>query len=194
VRYTLRAMSELTLEIVEGPDAGKTARLAGTIEIGRDPAAGLPLRDGQASRRHARISAQSGQAVVEDLDSSNGTFVNHQEVHAPTIVTAGDELLIGTSVIQLRSPAQIAIQASAVRQVPPALAIAERRPTFVDPADEKAAAKRDAAKAGSKKPVATPELDRLKDSRAKAQARLAPFAMLILVVLIVAIYLGTQST
>jgi pSer/pThr/pTyr-binding forkhead associated (FHA) protein len=186
-------MSELTLEIVEGPDAGKTARLAGTIEIGRDPAAGLPLRDSQASRRHARISAQSGQAVVEDLDSSNGTFVNHQEVHVPTIVVAGDELLIGTSVIQLRSPAQIAIQASAVRQVPPALAIAERRPTFVDPADEKAAAKREAAKAG-KKPVGTPELDRLKDSRAKAQARLAPFAMLILVVLIVAIYLGTQST
>ena len=133
--------------------------------------------------------------MVEDLDSSNGTFVNHQEVHAPTIVTAGDELLIGTSVIQLRSPAQIAIQASAVRQVPPALAIPERRPTFVDPADEKAAAKLEAAKAGSKKVgVGTPELDRLKDSRAKAQARLAPFAMFILVALVVAIYLGTQST
>jgi pSer/pThr/pTyr-binding forkhead associated (FHA) protein len=192
VRYTLRAMSELTLEIVEGPDAGKTARLAGTIEIGRDPAAGLPLRDTQASRRHARISAQAGGAILEDLDSSNGTFVNHQEVVVPTLVTAGDELLIGTSVIQLRSPAQIAIQASAVRQVPPALAIAERRPTFVDPADEKAAAKVAAAKATANKPV-NKELDRLKDARTKAQARLAPFAIFILVVLVVAIYLGTQS-
>jgi pSer/pThr/pTyr-binding forkhead associated (FHA) protein len=143
---------------------------------------GLPLRDEQASRRHARISAQSGGAVVEDLGSSNGTFVNHNELHAPTRVTAGDELLIGVSVIQLRSAAQIAIQASAVRAIPPALAIPERRPTFADPT-EKAAPK----------PAGVRELDRLVDARTKAQARLAPFAVFVLVVLIVAIYLGTQS-
>lgn len=172
------------MEVVEGPDAGKTASLAGTIEIGRDPAAGLLLHDDQVSRRHARISAQSGGAVVEDLGSSNGTFVKHNEVHAPTRITPGDELLIGVSVIQLRNPAQIAVQPSAVRAVPPALAVAERRPTFLDPPEDKAL----------RSPVVVPELDRLVDARTKTQAKLAPFAMLVLVLLIVAVYFGTQST
>lgn len=184
MRSRLSAIVQLTLEIVEGPDAGKTASLSGTVEIGRDPAADLPLRDDQASRRHARISAQPGGAVIEDLGSSNGTFVNHNELYAPTRITAGDEVLIGVSVIQLRSAAQIAVQTSAVRAVPPALAIPERRPTFVDPAQEKAA----------EPPAVVPELDRLLDARTKTQAKLAPFALFVLVLLIVAIYLGTQSS
>lgn len=171
---------QLTLEVVEGPDAGRTATLAGTLEIGRDPGAGLALHDDQASRRHARISVQSGAAVVEDLESSNGTFVNNNELTGPTRIGAGDELLIGVSVIQVRSAEQIAIQASAVRAIPAALAVAERRPTFTEPTDKKKAA-------------VVPELDRLLDARTKAQAQLAPFALLILVVLVVAIYLGTQS-
>ena len=174
---------QLTLEVVEGPDAGKTARLAGTLEIGRDPGAGLALHDDQASRRHARVSVQAGSVVLEDLESSNGTFVNNNELTGPTRIGAGDELLIGVSVIQVRSAEQIAIQASAVRPIPPALAIAERRPTFTEPTDKK--------KPGAKTVV--PELDKLRDARTKAQAQLAPFALLILVVLVVAIYLGTQS-
>lgn len=180
-RYTLRSMA-LTLEVVEGPDAGKTAALTGTIEIGRDPSAGLTLYDDQVSRRHARISAGVGGAVVEDLGSSNGTFVNDGQVQAPTPVSVGDCLLIGVSVLQLRSAAQVATQASAVRAIPPALAVPERRPTFVDPPVDSPG-----------RPV-VPELDRLVDARTKAQAKLAPFAVLLLVILIVAIYLGTQST
>lgn len=174
-------MAELTLEVVEGPDAGTTASLGGTVEIGRDPAADLPLRDEQASRRHARIRPQSDGAVIEDLGSSNGTFVNSNELHGPAHVSAGDELLIGVSVIQVRSARQVAAQRSAVRAVPPALAISERRPTFTDPVEKKKAA-------------VVPELDRLRDARTKAQARLAPFALIVLVVFIVAIYLGSQST
>ena len=181
-------MAELTLEIVEGPDAGKTAPLTGTIEIGRDPSAGLTLNDDQASRRHARVRPEPGGAVVEDLGSSNGTFVNHNELYAPTRVTAGDELLIGVSVIQLRSAAQIVSQPSAVRAVPPALAAAPRRPTYVDPADAPAAA----ASGGPRKPERSniPELDRLVDARVKTQARLAPLALLVLAALVVAIYFG----
>jgi pSer/pThr/pTyr-binding forkhead associated (FHA) protein len=167
----------LTLEIVEGPDAGKSARLAGTIEIGRDPAVGFALRDEQVSRRHARISSRGGGAIVEDLGSRNGTFVNDQPVSGPTSIAAGDEVLVGVSVLALRTAAQ----PSAVRPVPPALAVPERRPTFVDPPE------------GAPPRLVVPELDRLVDRRTKAQARLAPFALLVLVMFIVAIYLGTQS-
>ena len=174
-------MPPLTLEIVEGPDAGTTATLEGAIEIGRGPAVGLALSDDQVSRRHARITAHGGGALVEDLGSSNGTFVNDQPVHAPTPVSAGDELLVGVSVLQLRSAKQVAAKPSGVRKVPPALAVAQRKPDFVEPP----------AQAAPRPPV--PELDRLLDARTKAQARLAPFALLLLVILVVAIYLGTQS-
>ena len=177
-------MAELTLEVVEGPDAGKTARLAGTIEIGRDPAVGLSLNDEQASRRHARLRAENGAAVLEDLGSSNGTFVNHNELYAPTRVTAGDEVLIGTSVILLRSRSDVVAQPSAVRPVPAGLAKPEGRPTYVDPIDTP---KRDPNKPA---PTGVPELDRLRDARVKTQAKLAPLALLVLVALVVAIYFG----
>ena len=176
-------MVALTLEIVEGPDAGRTATLAGTLEIGRDPSAGPTLSDEQVSRRHARISVQAGGAIIEDLGSSNGTFVNDAEVYGPRIVSAGDQLLIGVSLIELRDAAQIAARPSAVRSVPPALAGPERRPSFVDPPREL-----------DKPRAVVPELDRLVDRRTKAQAMLAPFALLVLVLLVVAIYLGTQSS
>ena len=57
--------------------------------------------------------------MVEDLESTNGTFVNHDEVHSPVALAPGDELLVGVTVMQLRSPEQVRAQASAVRAVPP---------------------------------------------------------------------------
>ena len=178
-------MSPLTLEIVEGPDAGKTASLAHTLVIGRDRSVGLALSDGQASRSHARIRAEADGAVVEDLGSSNGTYVNGNEMYAPTRVYAGDELLIGVSVILLRSAAQIVAQPSALRTIPPALAMAPRRPTFVDLPEGAAPAKA--------KDSGVPELDVLVDTKVKAKARLAPLALLVLVALVVVIYLGSTS-
>ena len=70
--------------------------------------------------------------MVEDLESTNGTFVNHDEVHSPVELAPGDELLVGVTVMQLRSPEQVRAQASAVRAVPPGLATPERRPAYVD--------------------------------------------------------------
>jgi pSer/pThr/pTyr-binding forkhead associated (FHA) protein len=177
-------MSYLTLEVVEGPDAGRAAPLSGTIEIGRDPSADLRLSDEQASRRHARVSVRSGHAVVEDLGSSNGTFLNQGELHAAAPVAVGDELLIGVTVIQVRSAAQVAALPSAVRPIPPALAVEQRRPTFVDAVDS----------GPPKARAVVPQLDRLVDARTKAQARLAPFAIVVLVALVVVVYLGTQSS
>ncbi len=168
-------MAELTLEVVEGPDSGRQIPLRATLEIGRDPGVDVRLDDDKVSRRHARISPASDGAVIEDLGSSNGTFVNHNELVSPTRITAGDEVLIGVSVLQLRSAAQIEVQASAVRPVPAGLAMAPRRPTYVDP-----------AVAGPRS--VSPELDRLRDARTKTQARLAPLAIFVLAALVVAIY------
>src|SRR5512133_4317641 len=127
---------QLLFEIVEGPDAGRQIELTGPLVLGRDSSADVVLDDGQISRRHARVTPSGAGIVVEDLESTNGTFVNHDEVHAPVALAPGDELLVGVTVMQLRSPEQVRAQASAVRAVPPGLATPERRPAYVqqDPA------------------------------------------------------------
>jgi predicted component of type VI protein secretion system len=112
-------MADLTLEIVEGPDAGRQVPLETVVDIGREPS--LPLHldaDTQVSRRHARITAQGGAAVVEDLGSTNGTYVNEQPIHSPRTLAPGDRVRIGLTVIELRSAGQVAARPSAVNVRP----------------------------------------------------------------------------
>jgi len=94
-------MAELTLRVAKGPDAGRIVPLAGELEIGRDPTAGIVLADDLVSRRHARIRVEGEEAVVEDLGSSNGTWVNDTEIDAPTRLAPGDQVLIGESLLEL---------------------------------------------------------------------------------------------
>ena len=100
-------MADLILEIVEGPDAGRRVPVESVVDIGREP--NLPLnldQDTQASRRHARVTAQGGQATVEDLGSTNGTYVNEQPIHSPRALTPGDRIRVGLTVLELRSAAE----------------------------------------------------------------------------------------
>ena len=171
----------LTLEIVEGPGAGQTVTVADAVVIGRDPGVDVTLHDERISRRHARLTPAGPDALtVQDLGSSNGTFINHNPVYGAATLHPGDELLIGVTLMQIRrdSPAQGA-QPSLVRAVPPALAVAERRPNYVEPAP---------AAGGS----GVPELDALVDARTKQRARYAPIAVFALVVLVVLLYFATR--
>jgi|SRR5215211_3689295 len=172
----------LTLEIVEGPGAGKQFEVSQPLVIGRDDSADLVIEDTQASRRHASIEPTAQGAVVEDLQSTNGTFINDNELHGRAELGPDDELLIGVTVMRLRTPQEIERQPSAVRTVP-AFAAPESRPTFTEPVDGKAAV----ATAGDS---GVPELERLRDSRVKSKATAAPLAIFVLVALAVVIYLG----
>ena len=112
-------MADLILEIVEGNEAGRQLELDQALEIGRDQ--GMPVAltdDTQVSRRHARVSPQNGGAVVEDLGSSNGTFVNDQPIHSPRQLSPGDRLRIGLTVLELRSRQQVQQRPSAVQPRP----------------------------------------------------------------------------
>jgi pSer/pThr/pTyr-binding forkhead associated (FHA) protein len=111
-------MAELILEIVEGAGAGQKAQLDGAVEIGRDASTNLALDDEQASRRHARVSAQGDVAIVEDLGSTNGTYVNGQTVEGPRVVRPGDKIRVGLTVIELRTAQDVQAQPSAVIPVP----------------------------------------------------------------------------
>jgi predicted component of type VI protein secretion system len=112
-------MADLILEIVEGTEAGKQLELDRPLDVGRDQ--GMPVAlsdDTQVSRRHARISPQNGVAVVEDLGSTNGTFVNEQPIHSPRQLTPGDRIRIGLTVLELRSTQQVQQRPSAVQPRP----------------------------------------------------------------------------
>ena len=73
-------MARYVLRIAGGATDGRETELTGLVEIGRDPAAGLALPDDQlVSSRHATVSPHADGAVVEDLGSRNGTFVNNAD-------------------------------------------------------------------------------------------------------------------
>ena len=63
--------------------------------IGRDPSNAIFLDDVTVSRRHASVSRRSGELVLSDLASLNGTYVNRHRILADQALTDGDELQIG---------------------------------------------------------------------------------------------------
>jgi hypothetical protein len=72
------------------------------ITLGRANDATLMLNDDYASSRHARIFPQDGQWIVEDLGSTNGTYLDRQKVTRPTPVPLGVPIHIGKTVLELR--------------------------------------------------------------------------------------------
>jgi pSer/pThr/pTyr-binding forkhead associated (FHA) protein len=91
------------LVITQGARAGTTLDLAGTeIVMGRGNDVTLPLGDDYSSGRHARLFSQNGQWFVEDLGSTNGTFLGRAKVSRPEPVPVGVPIRIGKTVIELR--------------------------------------------------------------------------------------------
>ena len=72
------------------------------ITLGRANDATLVLNDDYASSRHARIFPQDGQWIVEDLGSTNGTYLDRQKVTRPMPVPTGVPIRIGKTVLELR--------------------------------------------------------------------------------------------
>jgi DNA-binding winged helix-turn-helix (wHTH) protein len=69
---------------------------------GRDPDCSLVIDATTVSRRHARITVDSGTATIEDLGSTNGTHVNETRISAPTRLVPGSEVTLGDEVLQVR--------------------------------------------------------------------------------------------
>ena len=189
------AMSSFVLEIVEGPDAGQAFQLGSAVEVGREGGVGVMLtNDELVSRRHARLSPRSDGVVLEDLASRNGTFVNGTEIYSPVLVTPGDEITIGVSVLHVRASTQAPEGARRVpealtsaRPVPlavpgPGLAAEQRPPDYLSPDGGP----------GSAPASEAPPIHRLLDVHTKHMARTAPLAIFVLVVIVVIIALALR--
>src|SRR3954454_467908 len=109
-------MADLQLIVVDGPSAGTEFDIAGSSVIGRDPSSGIVLDDAEASRRHASVSAEGDAITVEDLGSTNGTYVAGERIEGSRRVTSGDRIRIGTTVMEVR----VAAAATALGAIPEA--------------------------------------------------------------------------
>ena len=110
------------LVVRQGPQAGMSFPITGNqIVIGREEGLDIILQDAEASRRHTRISWQGGQFIIEDLGSTNGTFVNGVQITTPQMLNPGDSIGIGqTALVFQMSGAQAgpSYQAPAPQPVP----------------------------------------------------------------------------
>lgn len=83
-----------------GPTPGATFSLEGDqLIIGRDSSSAVAINDAEVSRKHARLNFQGGKYVIEDLGSTNGTFVNGQRLASPAVLKSGDVVSLGEQIV-----------------------------------------------------------------------------------------------
>ena len=90
------------LRVVEpAAQRGRTYDVADELTIGRAAGCQVPLDDSYASQLHARVVRRNGDLLVEDLGSTNGTFLNRKKVDAAVPIRKGDRLQVGKTVLEL---------------------------------------------------------------------------------------------
>ncbi len=98
--------SPMRLVVTNGPHLGMAAEVdqAGTYaQIGRSPDCAIVLDDDFVSTRHARVVNGETGLYLEDLGSTNGTFVNGRRITGATIIGPADEIRIGRTILKLES-------------------------------------------------------------------------------------------
>jgi len=89
---------------MNGPQQNRRLDIpAETCVLGRDPSATLRLEEESVSKLHARLTRTGSQYRIEDLESSNGTFVNGRRVHGVSDVKVGDLLRLGAVILKLEA-------------------------------------------------------------------------------------------
>jgi predicted component of type VI protein secretion system len=94
-------MAPQTIQMVmrTGPTPGKAIPLSKSeIFVGRDATCDIVINDAEISRRHAKLTLQGDSYVLEDLGSTNGTFVDGQRLMGPHPLKSGDLVLFGENV------------------------------------------------------------------------------------------------
>lgn len=86
--------------VTSGPETGRRVELDLEVAIGRQDT-DLVVEDPEVSRRHAVLRRSDGSVIVEDLDSTNGTFVNGERIHSPIRVGPGDQIRVGQTTLEI---------------------------------------------------------------------------------------------
>jgi pSer/pThr/pTyr-binding forkhead associated (FHA) protein len=99
-----RKHGPLVLRLVAPPELkGRSFPLGEEVTVGRAAGCQVTIDDTYASQLHARVFLRDGQVFVEDLGSTNGTYLNRRKVTGPMQLQRGDKLQIGNTVLELSS-------------------------------------------------------------------------------------------
>ena len=119
-------MAQFQFVMRSGPTPGVTFPLEGEqLTIGRDSTNGVAINDAEISRKHARLMFQGGKYVLEDLGSTNGTFVNGQRLAGPIVLKTGDVVSLGEQIVLMYDAiaadagATVAVSRKAMQQLAP---------------------------------------------------------------------------
>src|SRR3989337_3090700 len=124
-------MAQFQFVMRSGPTPGVTFRLEGDqLTIGRDSSNGVAIDDAEVSRRHARLTFQGGKFVLEDLGSTNGTFVNGQRLAGPRVLKAGEVVSFGEQIVLVFEVVSIDPGATVISPRAAAVPVASR-PTLI---------------------------------------------------------------
>ena len=101
-RTRARERTPPRLKVIEPADlAGTTYPLGDELTVGRAAGCQITLDDTYASQVHARVFMRDDQLYVEDLGSTNGTYLNRRKVSAPMVVSHGDQIQIGSTIMEV---------------------------------------------------------------------------------------------
>lgn len=81
---------------------GRSYQIGNEVTLGRAAGCQITVDDTFVSQLHARVFARDGRFLVEDLGSTNGTYLNRQKVGGPMVLSPGDRLQVGNTVLELR--------------------------------------------------------------------------------------------
>jgi predicted component of type VI protein secretion system len=134
------AAGSYRLVVRTGPNPGVVYDLTKEVALlGRDVNNDIVLGDAEVSRQHSRLTRTPGGYVLEDLGSTNGTFVNGERLVAPRVLSGGDMLGLGENVTLVfessvpQAAATVAAAPSARPMEPPAYASPQRQPAYTPP-------------------------------------------------------------
>ena len=132
------------LRVLNGPLSGQLVEVSNEVVIGRENV-DFALDDAEISRRHAAVRPSELDFEVEDLGSSNGTFVDGERISGPTKVSGGAQIRVGTTLLMVEPTADPG--ATRLREIP--VAQATRVSSTADAREEVAAAAAAAAPAAA---------------------------------------------
>jgi diguanylate cyclase (GGDEF)-like protein len=108
VASSARRRGEACVVVLYGPELGKRATVGrAAFQIGRSSKNELPIDQESVSRHHARITSSARAHYIEDLGSTNGTFVNDERVTERRPLRDGDQIKVGRSILKFMSGANI---------------------------------------------------------------------------------------
>ena len=123
-----------SLVVRQGARAGTVFPLTtDSVVLGREEGVDISLRDPEVSRQHARVSWQAGTYVLEDLGSTNGTFLNGMQITGQRPLRPGDSIGLGQTILVLQPQAAAAADPTPKAAPRPVKAQVPAQPAYVPP-------------------------------------------------------------